>query len=388
MGVRAAVQTDDRTIEIGSFSLPADLMPGEALLEVEGCGMCGSDVSQYEGVFGRGSKAALGPIMYPNIPGHEPVGRIAQITPQASQAWRVDVGDRVAVHPVIRCGRCQNCTRGVGLCVTQAVYGFVSAELGSGLHGGYAQYLHLRPESVLFKIDRELPIQDAVFYNPLSAGFTWAIQAAGTKAGDSILVLGPGQRGLASVIAARETGAETIIVTGLSRDRHKLELALELGATHAIDAEEQDVVAAIQEITDGKGVDRAVDVTIRRKPPGAASSPVPPADPRARAAEPVNVAIAAAGPEATIVLAGHKAGGTIPDFPAEAVIAKRLRLQGTGEPSAWAVEQAIRVIESRRYPLAQLHTHTLTIDELDRGIRTLAGEIPGEDAIHITVTPS
>lgn len=388
MAVRAAVQTDDRKIEIGTFPLPSDLMPGEALLEVEGCGMCGSDVSQYEGVFGRGSKAALGPIRYPNIPGHEPVGTIAQITPEAAKAWEVDVGDRVAVHPVVRCGRCRNCTRGVGLCATQAVYGFVSAELGSGLHGGYAQYLHLRPESVLFKIDRELPIQDAVFYNPLSAGFTWAIQAAGTEAGDSILVLGPGQRGLASVIAAREAGAETIIVTGLSRDKHKLELALRLGATHAINAEDHDVVEAVQEITDGKGVDRAVDVTIRRKPAGRPTSPMPPGDPRAPGAEPVNVAVAAAGSGATIVMAGHKGGGTIPDFPAEAVIAKRLRIQGIGEPSAWSVEQAIRVIESRRYHLEQLHTHTITIDELDRGIRTLAGEVPGEDAIHITVTPT
>lgn len=388
MSVKAAVQTGDRKIEIQTLSLPPDLAPGEALLEVEGCGICGSDVSQYEGVFAASSsKSPLGAIRYPTVPGHEPVGKIAQITPEAVRAWNVNPGDRVAVHPVIRCGRCRSCQRGTGTCVNLSVYGHISAEVGSGLHGGFAQYLHLRPESLVFKMASDLPVEDAVFYNPLSAGFSWAVDVAGTKLGDTVLILGPGQRGLSSVIGAHEAGAATIIVTGLSRDEQKLQLARELGATHLINAEKDDVVAAVHEITHGKGVDRVIDVTIRRKP-DASAPPMPQRiDLQTTNTEPVNVAVSAAAVDGTVVLAGLKAGEPIRDFPVETVILRRLHLRGAGEPSAWSVEQAIRAIESRRYPLEKLHTHTITIDDLERGIQMLAGEIPDESPIHLTITP-
>src|SRR6266446_3775582 len=65
--------------------------------------------------------------------------------------------------------------------------------------------------------------------------------------GDGVLVLGPGQRGLASVIAARAAGADTIIVTGLSHDARKLALARELGADHVIDVEREDARARVRE---------------------------------------------------------------------------------------------------------------------------------------------
>src|SRR5438445_213625 len=73
--------------------------------------------------------------------------------------------------------------------------------------------------------------------------------------GDTVLVLGPGQRGLASVLAARAAGADQIIVTGLSRDSKKLALARELGADHTIDVEQEDVRARVAELTGGRGAD-------------------------------------------------------------------------------------------------------------------------------------
>src|SRR5574340_766651 len=82
-----------------------------------------------------------------------------------------------------------------------------------------------------------------------------------TGPGDVVLILGPGQRGLASVIAARAAGADTIIVTGLSRDAAKLALARELGADHTIDIEQEDARARVREFTGGRGADVVVEVS-------------------------------------------------------------------------------------------------------------------------------
>ena len=98
-------------------------------------------------------------------------------------------------------------------------------------------------------------------FNPLGAGFAWAVDAASLQPGDSIAILGPGQRGLCAVIAAREAGASRVIITGLHRDAHKLGLARELGAEVTIDVEAQDPVQRVMELTDGQGMDVVLDTT-------------------------------------------------------------------------------------------------------------------------------
>src|SRR5262245_19950132 len=98
----------------------------------------------------------------------------------------------------------------------------------------------LDPNAIVHKVDESLPASTAVMFNPLGAGFRWAVEIPNTKPGDTVLILGPGQRGLASVLACREAGAGKIIVTGLSADARKLELAREFGAHATIDVEQDD----------------------------------------------------------------------------------------------------------------------------------------------------
>ena len=71
----------------------------------------------------------------------------------------------------------------------------------------------------------------------------------------------------------------------------------------------------------------------------------------------------------------------------EQIIGKALTVRGAYSVSEWAKRQAIRVLSGGNYDLSGLHTHTLSIDELDRAMRILGGEVPGEQALHITVTP-
>ena len=134
-------------------------------------------------------------------------------------------------------------------------HGYVPLSRAPGLWGAYADYMYLDPCSIVHRVAKHLPASLAVMFNPLGAGFRWAVEIPNTGPGDVVLVLGPGQRGLASVIAARAAGADTIIVTGLARDAPKLALAREFGADHVINVDEEDTRTRVKELTNGHGAD-------------------------------------------------------------------------------------------------------------------------------------
>lgn len=353
------VQVGVERIEMRELPLPT-VGADDALLQVEACGICGSDVEQFQGVL----KVPL-----PLIPGHEPLGRIAAIGERAARRWGVAEGDRVAVETMLPCGACARCRGGAyHLCAQRRIYSYVPLSVAPGLWGAYAEYLYLPPNAIVHPVDPTLPPELAVLFNPLGAGFRWAVEIPRTRPGDTVLVLGPGQRGLASVIACREAGAGAILVTGLSRDAHKLALAREFGADHTIDVEREDVVARVRELTGGRGADVVVEVS-------------------AFAVEPVRDAIDCCAPGGTVVLAGVKGMKPVPDFVSDKVVLKEITLRGAIGVTWSAYEQAIRLIESRRLPLERLQTHRFALRDAERALRTLAGEVPGEQAVHCCLLP-
>jgi len=361
---RCIVQTGARALELRELPLPDRVAPDEGLLRVEACGICGSDYEQYAGV--------MPGLPFPLIPGHEPVGTIVAIGEQAARRWRVQLGDRVAVETLLPCGFCRQCRGGqYRLCSGRgglSAYGYIGIETAPGLWGGYAEYLHLDPHTVLHRVSKQIAPEIATLFNPIGAGIRWAQQVPGTKIGDTVVVFGPGQRGLASVIAAREAGASCIIVTGLPRDGRKLSLAREFGAHHTIDVEREDLVARVRELTAGALADVVVDVT-------------------PYATEPVAQAVDVARRGGTIVLAGMKGPQPVEGFFNDRVVAKELTIKGVFGVDFHAYEPAIRLIESGRYPLEKMHTHTLPLEEAERALQLLAGEVEGEEAIHIALVP-
>ena len=237
------------------------------------------------------------------------------------------------------------------------------------LWGGYADYMYLDPFSIVHRMRNDLPLGEAALFNALGAGFRWAVDIPATGPGDTVLVLGPGQRGLTSVIAARVAGAEQIIVTGLTRDAPKLALARALGADHTIDVETEDVRVRVKELTNGLGADVVVEVS-------------------ANAPEPVAEALHYVANGGRIVLAGVKGFKTVPEFVSDLVVVKEITISGAFGVTSPSYEAAIRLIESGRMPLAQLHTHDFALEEAEEAIRTLGGEIPGVTSIHSSIVPS
>ncbi|MBM4203306.1 MAG: zinc-binding dehydrogenase [Gammaproteobacteria bacterium] len=355
----AMVQTGVRTLVPQDIAIPA-IDADSALLEVEVCGICGSDYEQYEGVLKT-------PV--PVIPGHEPLGRIAAIGDRAAQRWGVDVGDRVAVETMLSCRHCQPCLHGsYHLCDHRRIYSYIPLTDAPGLWGAYAQYMYLHPNSVVHRVDPELPPEIAVMFNPLGAGFRWAVEMPALAPGETVVILGPGQRGLASVLACREAGAGTIIITGLEADSDKFAVARLFGADHCIDVDNQNAVERVKALTNGRGADLVVDVS-------------------AYATQPVVDALRMVRPGGRIVLAGVKGFKPVDGFVSDLVVMKEIRIMGAIGVTSTGYRQAIRLIERDRERLRPMHTHDFKLEDAELAIRTLARQVDGDASIHSCLIP-
>jgi threonine dehydrogenase-like Zn-dependent dehydrogenase len=355
----AMVQTGIRELTQMDIDLP-DIDDDSAILKIEACGICGSDYEQYEG--------ALGTPM-PVVPGHEPLGIIAKIGDRAAARWGVDVGDRVAVETMLACHTCSTCLGGsYHLCGTRQIYSYIPLSQAPGLWGSYAEYMYVDPRSIVHKMDKTLAPEIAVMFNPLGAGYRWAVELPETKIGDTVVIMGPGQRGLASVIACKQAGAKKIIVTGLEVDEDKMRLAKIYGADLTIDVENQDAKAIIRDATDGVGADVVVDVS-------------------SYAVQPVVDALSFVKAGGTVVLAGMKGFKDIPNFVSDIVVVKEITIKGAIGVTSSGYKSAIETIEAGIVPMEKMHTHNFRLEEAELAIRTLAREIEGEESIHSCLIP-
>jgi threonine dehydrogenase-like Zn-dependent dehydrogenase len=357
---RASVLTAPKTFEVRELTMP-EIGPDDGLLKVEACGVCGSDVHGYQ---------RLEP--GPRILGHENVGIVARIGSEASRRWGVKEGDRVALEEYVPCGACKWCrSEDFRFCAQTDIggkgprlwYGSTALEVAPALWGGYSEYLYMHPNAVVHKMPTHVPPAHAAAFLPFSNGVEWAYGYGGVGLGKSILVQGPGQQGLACVIASKEAGAARIIVTGLARDARRLEIARKLGAHVTIDVDSEDAVARVMDVTGGEGVDVVVNVS------GGKGT--------------VSQALAVAGKRSTIVLAAPPRE----DINVGAIGRRNLVLKWAHGHSYRSVELAIQMIASGKYALEDVSTHTFTLDQVREAIDSVAGEgAPG--AIHVSVIPS
>ncbi|HVW48488.1 MAG TPA: zinc-binding dehydrogenase [Solirubrobacterales bacterium] len=362
---RAVVQTAPGSFQVEELPRP-EVGRDDAILRLELCGICGSDIEQYDGRFDD-----IGWTAGPTIPGHEPLGTIEEIGDRAAARWGVGVGDRVAVEPLIPCEQCEQCRAGERTKCSGwgrvYSYGLLGLDIEPQLLGGYAEHMYLHPNTVLHKVPAHVPVDIAVLYNPLAAGIRWACSTPDLRFGDTILVLGAGQRGLACVIAARAAGAGTVIVTDLARSAEKLDLALALGADAAIVADEEDVVARVAELTGGRLADIVVDVT-----------PV--------ATQPVLDAIEAVRNGGTVVLSGVKGGATVA-VDTDVLVRKSVTMRGVFTVDSASYRQAVRLLARGDGPYGRLRTATYGLERAEEAIHHLAGRLDGTPAINVAIAP-
>lgn len=213
----------------------------DVLVKVMAVGVCGSDVHYYE--HGRVGEFV---VEKPLILGHECSGVVTDV---GSNVTRFKVGDRVAIEPGVPCGECEYCKSGkYNLCPD------VEFLATPPVDGAFSQYIS-HPEGFLFHIPEALSYEEATLNEPFSVGVQ-ACKRANVQPGSTVVIMGMGPVGLMAVVAAKAFGATKIIVSDLEKIR--LDEALKLGATHAINIKE-DVATRINEITKGKGVNYAFE---------------------------------------------------------------------------------------------------------------------------------
>ena len=355
----AMVQTDKRELTRMDIAIP-DIDEASALIRIEACGICGSDYEQFEGVLRT---------PMPAIPGHEPLGVIEKIGDIAAARWGVDKGDRVAVETMLSCRYCDPCLNGrYHLCDKRKIYSYIPLSEDPGLWGAYSQYMFLHANTIVHKVDPNLPPEIAVIFNPLGAGFRWAVEMPQAGPGDTVVVMGPGQRGLASVIALREVGVEDIIVTGIAADAKKLELAKFYGAKYTIDVDNENPVHRVKEITSGKGADIVIDVS-------------------SYATKPVADALQLVRAGGKIMLAGVKGFKPVENFVSDLIVMKEVTIQGAIGVTSTGYQKAIKLIESGRIDFSLMHTHDFGLEDAELAIRTLDREVEGEESIHSCLIP-
>lgn len=206
--------------------------PGEVVIAVKGCGICGSDLHVTE----LGGAVPAGAVM-----GHEFAGEIVAVGREArgpDGPWRE--GDRVCTMPGISCGACVRCVSGdVMGCAQLRMTGF--GDVG----GGYAEYA-LGGARVTFRLPDSVSSADGALVEPLAVGLH-AVDKAGLQTGEDVLIVGAGPVGLACAIWAKLLGAREVVVSDFATRRR--EMALAYGATAAIDPAKEELGPAYRKIT-------------------------------------------------------------------------------------------------------------------------------------------
>jgi threonine dehydrogenase-like Zn-dependent dehydrogenase len=252
----AVIPEPGARVEVREFDEP-ELETDSALLEVELSEVCGTDVYLQQG--------RLAGVPYPLIPGHVSVGRLGKIRGRLEdvEGRPFREGDPVTFLDVHRtCNACWHClvAKATTRCPSRKVYG-ITYGADDGLCGGWAEKIYLKPGTRLIRLAAD------AFERFMAGGCSLptalhAVERAGVRLGDTVLVLGCGPVGLSSIIFARMSGALRVLVTGAPPAR--LSAAREVGAHAALDIERHDERERLEWVlseTCGRGADVTIEAT-------------------------------------------------------------------------------------------------------------------------------
>jgi L-iditol 2-dehydrogenase len=321
--------------------------PGELLISIAACGICGSDVHGYDGSSGRR--------IPPLVMGHEAAGTVAEVGAGARQ---FGVGDRVTFDSTVYCGDCEYCRAGdVNLCDKRQVVGVSCGDYRR--HGAFAEYVVV-PERIVYRLPDELSYTDSAMLEAVSVGLH-AVRVADLGGGETALVIGSGMIGLLTLQAARAGGCSRVFVADI--DPSRLKLARDMGADEVIHGSGADVIAEVHRLTAGKGVDVVFEAVGRN--------------------ETIGLSIDSVRKGGTVVLIGN----VTPEvkLPLQKVVSRQIRLQGTAASSG-EYPEAIELMRTGAIRVGPLITAVAPLEDGPQWFERLHRGEP--NLMKVVLTPS
>ncbi len=335
--MKAAVFLGAGNIEVQDLPEPVP-EPGEVVIRVGYCGICGSDLEAYAtGMYETGL-----------IIGHEFAGTIVQVGPGVS-GWQV--GDRVVVGDAVPCGECLSCREGrLDACESLTMIGVTH-------DGGMAECVKF-VASGLHRLPAEVTLRQGALAEPLSVALH-GVRQSRLKPGDTALVMGAGPIGLLTLQCALLAGARRVVVTEV--DPTRAALAGRLGAAAVLDPRRDNVGVALSRLTGGRGPDL---VYICTGAPG-----------------PYRDAVSLVRKGGQLFVLGLCVEPVEADFMSVAM--GELSIEGSFAGRA-EMAAAVEFIAQRRVDVEALISHEISLDDVvEQGFRHLA--VPGSGAVKILV---
>lgn len=246
--MRAAVFHGAKDIRIENVAAPTEVGPGQVLVRPFWCGICGTDLHEY----------AVGPIVIPTHPhpltgasapqilGHEFSAEVVEVGPAVTN---VRTGQRVSIMPIIACGECYYCRRGLDhLCVKMGCVGL------SHQWGGIAE-LAVVPAAQAYPLPDEMTDLQGALVEPTAVA-AYGVDSAGVRPGDSVLITGAGPIGALAAIYASSLGAR-VFLSEVNPVRAALATSLDVG--EVLDPSAVNLTEVLLDFTDGIGVDAVVE---------------------------------------------------------------------------------------------------------------------------------
>ena len=319
-----------------------EIGPGELLVQVKACGLCGSDLMAWY----ADEKA-------PTVLGHEPTGVVVKVGEGVEQ---FAVGDRVFVHHHVPCFTCHYCTRGYyTLCAT-----FKATHIDPG---GFAEVIRVPALNVardVLRLPDDMSFEEGTLIEPVATCIR-GIERAGLQKGDTVAVLGAGVSGLILLQLARLWGAGLVVATDFVD--YRLEMARRLGADHALHAA-ADVGAVLKALNEGRGADVVLVAVGSSK------------------AMEQGLALAEKG-GTVLFFAPTPPGVTLPISPHRLVF-EEVTVTGSYSCTPQETRLALKLIQGGRINVKDLITHRFDLSGVGEAIK-LAGE--AQESLKIIITP-
>ena len=309
---------------------------GEVLLEMKASGVCGSDLKNF-----RAPKSDKPQQSDLKVPGHEPVGVVAEVGPNVGG---LSVGDRVMMHHYTGCLQCSMCLTGyTQMClVAHEVY-------GSTEHGGHQEYM-LVPAYTCIPMPEGLDFVSAAACSCGTGTAFHAVKRLNPTGLDTVAIFGQGPVGLSATMFAAQLGARVIAV---DISQYRLNLARELGASEVIDSSSHDAEQIIRELTSGEGAECTLDAT---------------GIPEVRIQ-----AVDSAKYWGKVCFVGE--GNTTTFDVSAQIIHKQLTILGSWTFSQAGLSEVANFVIQRQSPMDKLITHTFQLKEAQKAYDTfISGE--------------